>query len=292
MRDNYRNKKKRRNNFNPHNHNFDEAINHNRKPSVEDNRLRAQEIVSPYPVYRPADSYSNNNANQHYPRRYFRRERDFTPEERAKVLARVREVGVTKAADEFNTTKGVVMRWLDNQDRPENFDNNNRRFNKNKFRNNRDNRNNRDRQRDREQFNPRPEYNSPELPEPAFNEELNHEEIIPATIENDENEKAATVEPVEPVINNEPVEEKEKIETSEEIKEAIKEEIKEEALPEVVQPNPEPQDTEDIEEEVITLSPLKIENFELKIKLAAINKEIALMKKKIRGKLYEIINEK
>ena len=75
-----------------------------------DGLYRAQEIVSPYQVEgrRREKNFSSPK------RKYYKRDKDFTPEERSKILARVSEVGATRAADEFGTRRWVIMQWLDN----------------------------------------------------------------------------------------------------------------------------------------------------------------------------------
>ncbi|MBR2208949.1 MAG: hypothetical protein IJ859_09115 [Synergistaceae bacterium] len=75
-----------------------------------DGLYRAQEIVSPYQV---EDRRREKNFSSPK-RKYYKRDKDFTPEERSKILARVSEVGATRAADEFGTRRWVIMQWLDN----------------------------------------------------------------------------------------------------------------------------------------------------------------------------------
>jgi len=73
---------------------------------------RAQEIVSPYPIEN--GRYEKKFSSPYPQRKYYKRDKDFTPEERSKILARVSEVGATRAADEFGTRRWVIMQWLDN----------------------------------------------------------------------------------------------------------------------------------------------------------------------------------
>ena len=74
---------------------------------------RAQEIVSPYPI----DNVRYEKNFSSHPKKYYKRDKDFTPEERSQILARVSEVGATRAADEFGTRRWVIMQWLDNLER-------------------------------------------------------------------------------------------------------------------------------------------------------------------------------
>ena len=71
---------------------------------------RAQEIVSPYQIEK--GQYEKKFSL--HQRKYYKRDKDFTPEERSKILARVKQVGATRAADEFGTRRWVIMQWLDN----------------------------------------------------------------------------------------------------------------------------------------------------------------------------------
>ncbi len=80
---------------------------------------RAQEIVSPYPVE------TGRYEKKFLPpkRRFYKRDKDFTPAQRAQILARVSEVGATRAADEFGTRRWVIMQWLDNLEKFGSVDN-------------------------------------------------------------------------------------------------------------------------------------------------------------------------
>lgn len=91
-----------------------------------------QDIVSPYPM--DNGRYNNNRRFSAPPRRYYKRGNDFTPEERSKILARVSEVGATRAADEFGTRRWVIMQWLDNLEKFGTIDNPKQKNQKNKNR--------------------------------------------------------------------------------------------------------------------------------------------------------------
>lgn len=80
---------------------------------IGDNKRRAQEIVSPDFVA----SSQNSVKRLPFKRAVMKKHKDFTPEERAKILARVKKIGVTEAAREAGTTKGVIMNWLENMER-------------------------------------------------------------------------------------------------------------------------------------------------------------------------------
>ena len=84
-----------------------------------DGLYRAQEIVSPYPVEK--GRYEKKFLQS--PRRFYKRDQDFTPEQRAQILARVSEVGATRAADEFGTRRRIIMQWLDNLEKFGSIDN-------------------------------------------------------------------------------------------------------------------------------------------------------------------------
>lgn len=90
-----------------------------RKYFRENNWQRAQEIVSSKPMTKfPVKA---------------KKSRDFSPEEKSAIIARVREIGVTKAALEAGTTKWIVLNWLermksDAKETPRNFS---RTFNEN-----------------------------------------------------------------------------------------------------------------------------------------------------------------
>ena len=91
--------------------NFDEFNVPKRKFNNDNDGLyRAQEIVSPHPI--ETGRYEKNFSSTK--RKYYKRDKDFTPEERSQILARVSEVGATRAADEFGTRRWVIMQWLDN----------------------------------------------------------------------------------------------------------------------------------------------------------------------------------
>ena len=70
-----------------------------KKSLIDDNYQRAQDIVS---------LPSNSGVKPGH--RLFRR--DFTPEEREKILRRVSQVGVKRAADEYGASINVVKEWL------------------------------------------------------------------------------------------------------------------------------------------------------------------------------------
>lgn len=93
-----------------------------------DGLYRAQEIVSPYPV--EIGRYERKFLSPK--RKYYKRDKDFTPEERSKILARVSEVGATRAADEFGTRRWVIMQWLDNLEKFGSIDNPTHKNKKNK----------------------------------------------------------------------------------------------------------------------------------------------------------------
>ncbi|MBQ7196525.1 MAG: hypothetical protein IJS40_03855 [Synergistaceae bacterium] len=76
----------------------------------EDSWQRAREITSPKPLPPALMMSSNNNIPGN--RRTRRYRQNFTTEERIAILSRVREVGVLKAAIEFNADKHVIMKWI------------------------------------------------------------------------------------------------------------------------------------------------------------------------------------
>ena len=92
---------------------------------------RAQEIVSPYPVE------TGRYEKKFLPpkRRFYKRDKDFTPAQRAQILARVSEVGATRAADEFGTRRWVIMQWLDNLEKFGSVDNPNDKNKNQKYKN-------------------------------------------------------------------------------------------------------------------------------------------------------------
>jgi len=92
---------------------------------------RAQEIVSPYPVE------TGRYEKKFLPpkRRFYKRDKDFTPAQRAQILARVSEVGATRAADEFGTRRWVIMQWLDNLEKFGSVDNPNDKSKNQKYKN-------------------------------------------------------------------------------------------------------------------------------------------------------------
>ena len=102
-----------------------------------DNLYIAQDILLPYSADYGRRDRNFSSARR---RRFYKVDKDFTPEERTKILARVSEVGATRAADEFGTRRWVIMQWLDNLekfgsiDNPKHKNKNNNSNNKNKKR--------------------------------------------------------------------------------------------------------------------------------------------------------------
>ncbi len=74
-----------------------------KKSLIDDNYQRAQEIVS------------MPHGSKNYGYKSFRR--DFSPDEREKILRRVSQVGVKQAADEYGASLNVVKGWLKELDR-------------------------------------------------------------------------------------------------------------------------------------------------------------------------------
>ena len=72
-----------------------------------DNLYSVQGIVTPY-----TNNYVQRDRNSSSPkwRKHYKVDKDFTPAERKKILARVSEVGATRAADEFGTRRWVICR--------------------------------------------------------------------------------------------------------------------------------------------------------------------------------------
>ena len=75
-----------------------------KKSLIDDNYQRAQDIVS-----------LPRNSGVKLVHRPFRR--DFSPDEREKILRRVSQVGVRRAADEYGASINVVKEWLRGIDR-------------------------------------------------------------------------------------------------------------------------------------------------------------------------------
>ena len=75
----------------------------------KDNKKRAEEIVS--------TALPREPAKRSYRHKKPKKGKNFTPEERANILARVRKVGVARAAEEAGTTTWVIMKWLDRMER-------------------------------------------------------------------------------------------------------------------------------------------------------------------------------
>ena len=85
-----------------------------------DDLYSVQGIVMPY-----RNDYGRRERNFSSPkwRKHYKVDKDFTPAERTKILARVSEVGATRAADEFGTRRWVIMQWLDNLEKFGSIDN-------------------------------------------------------------------------------------------------------------------------------------------------------------------------
>ena len=77
----------------------------------DDNFQRAQEIVS---MFRNVRNGAQYDFSYDRPRRKIRK--NFSPKERDAILSRVSVVGVERAAEEFGTTRKIIMSWIKNID--------------------------------------------------------------------------------------------------------------------------------------------------------------------------------
>ena len=88
----------------------EEGIGPNRKYFRDDNRRRAQEIVSP-------DNNSLIGRFLQPKHSKDKRAEDFTREEKSAILARVRSVGIAQTAFEAGIKKRIIVKWFEEIDR-------------------------------------------------------------------------------------------------------------------------------------------------------------------------------